>query len=421
MKSKHCPICRFLLSLSFFLLLANGIHAQRSVSGVIIDFDDGAPTPYVSIFIKERQSHGVISNEEGAYRLVIPPEYENGEIVFSSLGYQTIIVPIRTIKDSTHNVRLLKSFIALDEVVVISDLGLRTIVERAIENIPNVYGSDKHYLETYFRRYTLTDGRHSHIKEGFITIQDGEYKEKPGDFKIWMQHYRESDDFRRIKFLDDRPGMNFIFNTYRWYNALKRHTLHFMSSKNRFSGDLNNYTFSNKGTYLEKGDSLIRIAYNLLSTPEVNKYTRPESYYLYEGELLINLNDYAIVRNTMGQGMKDYFQDMIYIKKDGKYYPQKFHFLLELAHGHGGSHQINTLFYFYNIINDRKAETVKKGRRLSAEIPIESSTVKYDPAFWAKDNTLLKMDLPSALEMDLNRMNKLDEQYRRNSKKVNEE
>ena len=363
----------------------------------------------------------MISNEEGAYQIDISNAEQNDQLVFSALGYQTQLFPIKSIKDSVLNVQFEKSFIELDEIVIISDLGLRAIVQRALEKIPKNYGSDKHFLETYYRRYTLTNDKHSHIKEAFFTIQDGAYEDKSKDINIWLQHYRESDDFRSIKWLDDRPGVNFLFVIYRWFNSVRNNTLHYMSNRSGFSGKLENYTFTDKGTYLENGDSLIRIAYTLNSNEEVLKYSRPQSFYLYEGEMLINLSDYAIIRNTLGNGRKDYFHDIIYQKKEGKYYPQRFHYIIELGHGPEdiNSHQINAFCYFYNVLTTKEErKTAKKGRRLAKDVPVDSKTMNYDPDFWESNKKMIQLDLPQALQNDLNRIIKLEDQYRKNAKKV---
>ncbi|MEL7120814.1 MAG: carboxypeptidase-like regulatory domain-containing protein [Bacteroidota bacterium] len=409
----------YLISLN--LISINILEAQQSISGFILDKETGSVVPYVSIFFQNNQTSGVISNEEGAYRIEIPNEQDEDQLVFSVLGYQTQYLPINEIQDSVLNIQLEKSFIELDEVVVISDLGLRAIVKKALEKIPENYGSDKHFLETYYRRYTVTNDKHSHIKEAFFTLEDGAYDDKLMDINIWLQHYRESDDFRKVKWLDDRPGSNFLFVVYRWFNSVRNQTLHYMSTRSTFSGKLENYTFSDRGTYLENGDSLIRIAYNFNPTPEVQKKSHPESYYLYEGEILINLTDYAIIRNTLGQGREDYFHDIIYNKKGDKYYPQRFHYIIELGHGPNdiNSHKINAFCYFYNVLASREERKgVKKGKRLSKEVPINSKTIKYDPAFWESNKKMIQLDLPQALQNDLNRIIKLEEQYRKNAKKV---
>ena len=376
---------KWILFFSSMNLLCNlNMEAQGSISGFIIDKETGSAVPYVSIFFQNNQSNGVISNEEGAYQIDISNAEQNDQLVFSALGYQTQFFPIQQIKDSVLNVQFEKSFIELDEIVIISDLGLRAIVQRALEKIPENYGTDKHFLETYYRRYTLTNDKHSHIKEAFFTIQDGAYEDKSKDINIWLQHYRESDDFRSIKWLDDRPGVNFLFVIYRWFNSVRNNTLHYMSNRSGFSGKLENYTFTDKGTYLENGDSLIRITYTLNSNEEVLKYSRPQSFYLYEGEMLINLSDYAIIRNTLGNGRKDYFHDIIYQKKEGKYYPQRFHYIIELGHGPEdiNSHQINAFCYFYNVLTTKEErKTAKKGRRLAKDVPVDSKTMNYDPDF----------------------------------------
>ncbi len=411
---------RKVLLLSGFIFVSSTLSfSQQAITGIVISADEGMPIPYVSIFLESNQSYGVLSNEEGAYKIVVPPAFKDDRLVFSCLGYQRFYLPIKDLRDSIENIQLEKSFIELDEVVVLSDLGLKEIVRNALSKITQNYGSKGHLLKTYFRRYTVTNDQHSHIKEGFFVVEDGIYEQKVQDIKMWMQQYRESNDYRHIRWLDDKPGMNFLFSAYRWFNSVRNHTLHFMSSRNQWHGDLENYVFTDRGTYLENGDSLIRIAYNLNPNEVVLKKSHPDSYFIYEGEMLINLRDGAIVRNTVGQGRKDYFHDIIYRKVNGKYYPSRFHYIIELSHGAQSSehHQINALFSFYDVVTDKKkGQAIKKGRRLQRDTPIQPSTVKYDANFWQQNTTLLSMDLPSALKADLSRAIDLDQQYRNNAK-----
>ena len=62
-------------------------------------------------------------------------------LLTSLLGYQTIFQPIEAITNECFNCKMERSFFALDEVVVTSDLGLRKILDKVLARIPQNYGS----------------------------------------------------------------------------------------------------------------------------------------------------------------------------------------------------------------------------------------------------------------------------------------
>ncbi|MGV3530116.1 MAG: carboxypeptidase-like regulatory domain-containing protein [Flavisolibacter sp.] len=70
------------------ILLTAGVtaHAQKRITGVIIDAETKAPVPKASIFINN-SSIGTTANEDGKFALLLPAG--KFELIISSVGYQT--------------------------------------------------------------------------------------------------------------------------------------------------------------------------------------------------------------------------------------------------------------------------------------------------------------------------------------------
>ncbi|RLD19834.1 MAG: SusC/RagA family protein, partial [Bacteroidetes bacterium] len=107
--------CKILLIavLSFFVFQSNTLFAQNTVSGTVIDAEDGSTLVGVTILVKNT-TIGTTTDINGRYTLSVP---ENATLVFSFVGFvtQEILVEDR----STINVNLEFSATSMKEVVVI--------------------------------------------------------------------------------------------------------------------------------------------------------------------------------------------------------------------------------------------------------------------------------------------------------------
>ena len=90
------------------------VFAQsRSITGTVTDADDGSSLPGVSVVVKGT-SLGTVTDIDGKFTLTITEDAE--KLMFSFVGMRTIEVAITSA--SSYNVKLEKSDIAVDEVVV---------------------------------------------------------------------------------------------------------------------------------------------------------------------------------------------------------------------------------------------------------------------------------------------------------------
>lgn len=99
------------------LLLATGLlfcvqilWAQVQVTGKVTDQKDGSPLPGVTVTVKNAQ-RSTVTNAEGSFSISAP---ENGTLVFTSVGYQSIERPV----SNAANVTLTAGENAMTEVVV---------------------------------------------------------------------------------------------------------------------------------------------------------------------------------------------------------------------------------------------------------------------------------------------------------------
>jgi len=70
------------------------------MSGILIDSKTQAPIEFVNIGIQNKNK-GTISNLDGKFHLKIPKELSTDSLTISHVNYETLKIPIRSIKDKT--------------------------------------------------------------------------------------------------------------------------------------------------------------------------------------------------------------------------------------------------------------------------------------------------------------------------------
>ena len=110
------PIKKLLLLLFGFLLgLGYTGSAQTTVSGTVVDKNDGQPLAGVNIVVKGTPTRGASTNAEGEYSITVPSKQDT--LIFSFIGYVKQEVPVNG--RSTIDVEMSTDVQALGDVVVI--------------------------------------------------------------------------------------------------------------------------------------------------------------------------------------------------------------------------------------------------------------------------------------------------------------
>ena len=102
------------------LFLQNGAISQISINGTVSDTNNGDPLIGVSIFIKDSQGLGTISDIDGNFQLEVPDQ--NAVLIFSFLGYEDKEVIVG--ENNSLNISLAESAQQLNEIVVTA-LGIK--------------------------------------------------------------------------------------------------------------------------------------------------------------------------------------------------------------------------------------------------------------------------------------------------------
>lgn len=415
---------RFLIIL---LCLSGSLSAQRTISGIVVDAADGKPLSFVNVFLKSDQQYGVLTNERGEYRITLSEDQLSDRLVFSLLSYQTHEESLQQLDpdQAAFNLQMETSFLELAEIVVISDLGLRALVQRAIDAIPNNYGTGKYLLRAYSRQYDLDDGAYAQTVEAMLTIQDGIYH-KPGPKKVsgpkaWISQYRISDytgNARENMRLYNNAQYSLLSGYSGWVNKVRDHQVHWLASWGE--KPMKMMTFFNRGEYLSGTDTLVRIQYNVRpKMAGIDSSTAREYDDFLSGEVLINKTDYAILRITNGKPSGDWYQDAVFQKSEGKYYVKKLTSFGQINYNnHTQTQSYNRLLYVTDVITDPKEIRKFKKGKLVVEGTISDISAPYDPNFWERNEILRLLPAPEALQLELSKAKSLDEQFRSNARRI---
>ena len=162
------------------------------------------PIAFASIRIKDR-ALGVISNEDGSFRIPIKYKEYGNILEISSMGYQNIEILINNLSiNLVNNIRLQPAVLELQEVVVSADrerrknLTARRIVTKAIEAIPVNYPKTPFSTIGYYRDYQLKEGNYLNLNEAVIEIFDEGFDALDYETtKVRIYDYKENTDFER--------------------------------------------------------------------------------------------------------------------------------------------------------------------------------------------------------------------------------
>ncbi|WP_422082009.1 carboxypeptidase-like regulatory domain-containing protein [Ulvibacterium sp.] len=244
------------------------------IVGKLVDTQTEDPIVFANIRIKDR-ALGVITNEDGSFR--IPVRYrEYGDIIeISSMGYRTKEIPIMNLEEGILNrIRLHPDAIMLEEAIVKAKgkrkkYSARTIVKMAIETIEENYPSSSFSTVGYYRDYQWKNDDYMNLNEAILEVFDQGFDQE--DFRtseVQLFDTKMNEDFQRdtlasqkydygtgTKIIDKAYLENYDGNEFtnlRIHDALRNFNVYSYDFVGRLEEDfLTNHKFSkNKETYL---------------------------------------------------------------------------------------------------------------------------------------------------------------------------
>ncbi len=167
--SKNVSMKSLLISFLFFfpilLKAEKPSDSKIEVNGKVINQKTLEAIPYAHVVLNNT-SIGTITNEFGAFRLLLPNKYANGTLKISSIGYESAYIPISSIQKRNKLVIKLKESTKFLESVVITPVDeARLLVEQAIEKISDNYPLESRSSEGFFRSVIKLNNNPYYITE----------------------------------------------------------------------------------------------------------------------------------------------------------------------------------------------------------------------------------------------------------------
>ena len=274
--------------------------------GLILASEDRKPVAFATIRLKN-YALGVISNEDGSFRLPTELQSYGDSLEISSLGYQDQIIKFSDFKKGKTKIILMEAAIEeLEEVIVSANrrrLSVDRIINNALRNIPRNYPQSPYSYIGYYRDYQLIEREYTNLNEGIIQIYDqGFSKIDYETTEARIIRLRENTDFRRDSisavaynyktnsktipeaFIEGYSGNELII--LRIHDAIRNHQIPAFSYVDEFIRDFkNNHQFNKDGLISYQGDLVYKIGFS--------KYDRNIRV---RGEIFISAEDFAILK-----------------------------------------------------------------------------------------------------------------------------
>ncbi len=166
-------VCFFIFLCAPLFLV--GQNDNDFLKGFLLEASTREPIPFATIRIKDK-AVGVISNNDGSFR--IPKSFqEKGDFLeISSMGYESITIAIASLNENRLNLFFLKPAVyELNETVVkgtLKTLSAKDIIRYAINNIKVNYPQDKFAYVGYYRDYQTKENQYVNLNEAIVKVLD---------------------------------------------------------------------------------------------------------------------------------------------------------------------------------------------------------------------------------------------------------
>jgi hypothetical protein len=155
-----------------------------TISARVVDIESGEKLGFASVGIKGVPI-GTISNSSGEFDFHFAAAYRNDILIVSMMGYKNYEAPVWTLVDNNVNViRLEKSSIELQEIVVSDTLTGGDILRIALSRIEENYPMEPFLLDGFYRDVKKVGGTYISLLEAAVKIYDESYDEPRNKFKL---------------------------------------------------------------------------------------------------------------------------------------------------------------------------------------------------------------------------------------------
>ena len=175
-KNYNKLVIKAILLITIGLLIFQKSFAQNiTISGQVLDAEDGELLPFASIGIKGA-SFGVITNTLGEFDFHITTSGHSGILVVRMLGYLDFEQDISQLSfEEPIIIKMVKKAITLKEVVIMDSLKGGDIFRIALEKIEENYPTEPYSLQGFYRDLKKVDDEYVSLLEAAFNIYDKDY------------------------------------------------------------------------------------------------------------------------------------------------------------------------------------------------------------------------------------------------------
>ncbi|MEK6153948.1 carboxypeptidase-like regulatory domain-containing protein [Flavobacteriaceae bacterium 3-367] len=316
---------RYFFALGIFLTLTPAWAQDAFVHGRLLDAQTEEPVVFATIRIKGK-AIGVISNQDGGFRIPKRFEAEGDSLIISSMGYESRQVSLAQLFQSPLNLILLTPRIIQLEEVLLEEkrknrrkLSARRIVRNAIKAIGENYPVTPFSAIGYYRDYQFVDGAYLNLNEAILEVFDSGFDTVDDlETNVSLYYKNQNTDFERDTVADNKYGdhtasKKYISNAHlsdyggneftilRIHDAIRNYNINAFDFVNKFEKNLikNHALRKERDTYTEE-----EVLYTIRMSKSVPGYQVAGRLYISKRDFAIHKMQYAVYE-TSGQGAKD--------------------------------------------------------------------------------------------------------------------
>ncbi|MDQ2658063.1 MAG: carboxypeptidase-like regulatory domain-containing protein [Bacteroidota bacterium] len=397
------PLLLILFFAQPFLCMGQDI----TVSATIVDKESGEPLGYASVGLKS-VAIGTISNINGEFDFHMPAQYRNEVMVISMLGYKNFEAPVWSLTGGPHVIKMEKSPILLEPVVVSDTLSGQDILEIALARIEQNYPMKPFLLDAFYRDVKKVGGTYISLLEAAVRIYDENYEEPRNKYKL-----RES-----VRLVEVRQSLGYEsrFTTYfDQDNLLEDLLLH------------NNVRYRHFEDGEEVFSKMVRQQNSFYNDHETYVVTYDGKYFM---RIFIDTEDFSIIRFEFEQGFEDGYlgkrKDLMskfagikktieYRKVQGKMYPSFMSVTSRINWYDIATNELRFETELFQELLINKVTPDAKDRIRSTEkmrnYGLQFQDRPYNKDFWDNYNVIKETPLDQQILSDLEKHAPLKEQF----------
>jgi hypothetical protein len=369
-----------LITVIFLFFISVSVFSQPvSISGIVLDSTDENPIPDIAILTGDAKI-GTITTSEGKFSIKVPSVYAGEYLFFTGVSYQKDSILIR---DGNFTIHLQPKVYVLNEVYVMPDSTLLTLLERAYKKIPDNYPTYPTSYQGFYRESVQNENKEQvDFTESILGIYKEPYHNNssvPGQIELIQSRKKNIQSVGVLYY----GGPFLMVNG----DVVLRKADYIVPKRFR------KYSYQLNGIKTLKGKDYYEIGFVKNSI---------DSAHMYSGTMLIDKESLAYVSfevNSNGNPNVLRFRDseqqvqVLYEKTDDKWYLNYYSYKNEHVDRFNEKKRYINIEFMTTYIKKDSISPIPYDRRLAFTDPISKKANNYDKKGWTDYDVLDNGDL----------------------------